>query len=73
MRRRRCPPDDVGGVWGYAEFLEAIQNPDNEQYEELLEWVGGEFDPDVFDPAEATNAMKKGLPKDSRRNEMSTT
>jgi Plasmid pRiA4b ORF-3-like protein len=25
---RACPPDDCGGVWGYAEFVEAIQNPD---------------------------------------------
>jgi hypothetical protein len=24
---RACPPEDVGGVWGYADFLEAIQNP----------------------------------------------
>jgi hypothetical protein len=40
----------------------AIQNPDNEQHEELLEWVGGRFDPESFDPAKATKAMKKGLP-----------
>jgi hypothetical protein len=59
---RACPPDDCGGVWGYADFLEAIQNPDHEQHEELLEWVGGKFDPVKFDPAKATKAMRKGLP-----------
>src|SRR5262245_36055757 len=43
--KRACPPEDCGGPWGYGDFLEAIQNPDHEQHKELLEWVGGEFDP----------------------------
>lgn len=59
---RACPPEDCGGVCGYADFVEAIQHPDNERHEELLEWVGGNFDPEEFDPAKATKAMKKGLP-----------
>jgi hypothetical protein len=57
-----CPPEDCGGIWGYADFVEAIQNPEDERHEELLEWVGGRFDPEAFDPAKATKAMKKGLP-----------
>lgn len=32
------------------------------EHEELLEWIGGEFDPEVFNPVAATNKMKKGLP-----------
>ena len=59
---RACPPEDVGGVFGYADFVESIQNPDNDEHEELLEWVGGKFDPDAFDPAKATTRMRKGLP-----------
>jgi hypothetical protein len=59
---RACPPDDVGGVWGYADFLEAITDPDHEQHDELLEWVGRKFDPEEFDPKDATKMMKKGLP-----------
>jgi hypothetical protein len=47
--KRACPPEDVGGVWGYAEFLEAISNPDHEEHESYLEWAGGEFDPEAFD------------------------
>jgi hypothetical protein len=35
---------------------------DNERHEELLEWVGGRFDPEKFDPPKATKAMRKGLP-----------
>jgi hypothetical protein len=59
---RACPPEDCGGIWGYPDFVEAIQNPKHEQHEELLEWVGGRFDPEAFDPALATRAMRKGLP-----------
>jgi hypothetical protein len=52
--RRACPPEDCGGTCGYEEFLEAINDPEHEQHEELLEWIGGEFDPEYFDPAEVT-------------------
>ena len=51
---RACPPEDCGGAWGYADFVEAIQNPKHEQHEERLEWFGGEFDPEAFD-IEAVN------------------
>ena len=46
---RACPPEDCGGPWGYGDFLEAIQTPGHESHEEMLEWVGGEFDPEAFD------------------------
>ncbi|MFH2053020.1 MAG: plasmid pRiA4b ORF-3 family protein [bacterium] len=48
---RRCPPEDVGGVGGYEEFLEAIADPDHEEHDSYLEWCGGAFDPEEFDPA----------------------
>ena len=59
---RACPPEDCGGVWGYADFLEAIGNKDHEEHEGMLKWAGGWFDPESFDAAQATKAMKKGLP-----------
>ena len=43
-----CPPEDCGGVYGYYDFLEAIGDPDHERHEELLEWIGGHFDPEEF-------------------------
>ena len=46
---RACPPEDVGGVWGYAGFLEAISDPNHEDHDEKVEWIGGEFDPSTFD------------------------
>ena len=53
---RACPPEDVGGTWGYSEFLAAIADPSHEEHESYLEWVGGAFDPAEFDLA-ATNAF----------------
>jgi hypothetical protein len=46
---RACPPDDCGGVWGYADLLEIIMDPKHEEYESMMEWLGGEFDPERFD------------------------
>lgn len=50
--KRACPPEDVGGVWGYQEFLAALADPDDPQHDEYLEWIGGEFDAETFDPGE---------------------
>ncbi|NJL85023.1 MAG: plasmid pRiA4b ORF-3 family protein [Leptolyngbyaceae cyanobacterium SM1_1_3] len=43
--KRACPPEDCGGVWGYQDFLEAIQDPNHPEHEAMLEWIGGSFDP----------------------------
>ena len=47
----RCPPEDCGGVHGYAEFLQVIADPEHEEHESTLRWAGGAFDPAAFDPA----------------------
>jgi hypothetical protein len=56
--RRACPPEDVGGVWGYYGFLEAIQDPNHPEHENYLEWIGGEFDPEAFDLDEVNQALR---------------
>ena len=43
---RRCPPEDVGGTMGFAEFLEAITDPAHEEHEQMLAWYGGPYDPE---------------------------
>jgi hypothetical protein len=45
---RACPPEDVGGPWGYEEFVESIVDPEHEQHEDMLRWVGGQFDAEAF-------------------------
>jgi hypothetical protein len=57
--RRACPPEDCGGVWGYADFLEAIRDPEHEAHEEMLEWVAGSFDPEVFDVRAVNERLAK--------------
>ncbi|WP_258187324.1 plasmid pRiA4b ORF-3 family protein, partial [Variovorax sp. WS11] len=44
-----CPPEDVGGLGGYEEFLQAIGDPSHEQHDAMLRWCGGPFDPKSFD------------------------
>lgn len=52
--KRACPPEDVGGVGGYEYFLKIISDPDHEEYEEMIEWAGGSFDPEHFDIEEVS-------------------
>ncbi|MFC1665963.1 plasmid pRiA4b ORF-3 family protein [Pseudomonadota bacterium] len=54
-----CPPEDVGGVPGYAEFLDAIADPTHEEHESMLEWCGGSFVPTHFDIEAANDNLKK--------------
>jgi len=47
--KRACPPEDCGGFWGYDELLSIINHPEDPEYEERMEWLGGDFDPEEFD------------------------
>ncbi|MGB8701738.1 MAG: plasmid pRiA4b ORF-3 family protein, partial [Thermosynechococcaceae cyanobacterium] len=47
---RKCPPEDVGGVEGYYEFLTIMGNPRHEEHKEMQTWFGGKYDPGEFDP-----------------------
>lgn len=64
--KRACPPEDCGGTWGYQQFLEIIQDPEHEEHEEMLEWVGGFFDPEDAELDEANYQLSKMLPESSR-------
>ena len=57
--KRACPPEDIGGVWGYEELCQALKNPGKEEYEEMLEWMGDDFDLEEFDIDEV-NMMLQG-------------
>ena len=49
---RACPPEDCGGLPGYQQICAVLVNPADagEDAEELLEWIGNDFDPEAFDP-----------------------
>lgn len=57
--KRACPPEDVGGVWGYDEFLDAIQNEDHPEHATYCEWIGDTFDPEAFDVEEVNEVLKQ--------------
>jgi hypothetical protein len=45
----RCPPEDIGGSWGYEHMLEVLADPKHEDHEDMVEQAGGVFDPNEFD------------------------
>lgn len=54
--KKACPPEDCGGIWGYYSLLKTIADPDADDHEDMVEWLGDEFDPDAFD-FEKVNAI----------------
>lgn len=58
--KRACPPEDIGGIYGYGDFLDAIADPGHPEHEELMEWIGGSFDPESFDVRQANLAIHGG-------------
>ncbi|MEP6716621.1 MAG: plasmid pRiA4b ORF-3 family protein [Terriglobia bacterium] len=54
---RRGPPEDCGGIPGFYNLLEAIADPEHDQHEELLEWLGGGFDPNSFSVEEVNHRL----------------
>ena len=65
--KRACPPEDCGGIWGYAGFLAAIRDPKHPEHAAMLEWVGGEFDPDLFDLDEVNRKLQRLTSPGGRR------
>jgi len=57
--KRACPPEDCGGIWGYEELLQTISNPKHPDHDEMLEWLGGEFDPEEFDLEEINEDLEE--------------
>lgn len=57
--KMNCPPEDCGGVWGYSDMLEVLQDPEHENYESYIEWIGEEFDPEYFDKNEVNILLRQ--------------
>lgn len=56
--RREAAPEDCGGHWGLAEFLEAMADPEHERHDELKVWYGGDYDPTHFNAVEISELLR---------------
>lgn len=56
---RACPPEDCGGIWGYAELLKTLKNPKHPEHQMMKEWLGRPFDAEAFDVAKANLWLRK--------------
>lgn len=52
--KRAAVSEDSGGIWGYEEMLEIMKDPDHEEYEDTVSWLGEDFDPEYFDPKDVS-------------------
>ncbi|MGC4811436.1 plasmid pRiA4b ORF-3 family protein [Micromonospora sp. DT228] len=62
--RRAAPPEDCGGIWGYAELVEVLSDPGHPEHGDRLDWLGltsaADFQPARFDATEITQALTEG-------------
>ena len=67
----RCPPEDVGGVPGYEMFLAVMADPAHPEHDDLRDWHGGDFDPDMPDADALRSAVlrlaRRWAPRPDRR------
>ena len=47
-----CPPEDVGSVPGYEDFVAAMADPNHPEHDEMLAWYGRPYDPAAFDTSD---------------------
>jgi hypothetical protein len=57
--KRACPPEDCGGPWGYETFVDIASDPDHPEHVEMMEWLGGGFDPEDFDMEAVNKSLLK--------------
>lgn len=57
--KNACPPEDCGGPFGYDHLLAVLADPEDEEHEEMLEWVSDDFDPCAFDAGEVDRLVSQ--------------
>ncbi len=45
-----CPPEDCGGIHGFHKLKKVLRGKDSEEKDNIIEWLGGFYDPTSFDP-----------------------
>jgi hypothetical protein len=56
---RACPPEDCGGVGGYADLLRILKNRKHPEHESMKEWLGRPFDAEAFSLAKTNFWLRK--------------
>jgi hypothetical protein len=62
--KRACPPEDIGGIYGYMEIVSMLkeEHPDSyiqKEIESFTEWYGGDYDPEHFDVEMVNERLKQ--------------
>ena len=63
---RAAPPEDCGGIGGYAELIAAVRRPQSAAAREFREWLGRVYDPEELDLAAINARLGHGAPRGSR-------
>ena len=58
--KRACPPEDCGGTGGYSRLLHVLADTKHPEHGDMVEWVGGSFDPAAFDVGEINRGFHSG-------------
>jgi hypothetical protein len=54
-----CPPEDCGGINGYYDLLKALADPKHSNHQDMMDWIGGEWDATWFDLDEVNLILKR--------------
>lgn len=57
--KRACPLEDIGGVWGYDDFLKALAAPKHPEHDDIVEELGEDFDPEFFDMEDVNLGLRQ--------------
>lgn len=56
---RACPPEDVGGLFGFLHLMEILAQPNHPEYPDMSEWIGEDYQPEYFDLAGVNRQLQK--------------
>jgi hypothetical protein len=55
---RSCPPEQIGGIWGFRDFLEALENPGDSKHTHMLQRASSGYDPEYFKLVDANRLLQ---------------
>lgn len=53
-----CPPEDCGGIPGFYNLIEIMENKKHPERKEMLAWLGAEYDPEVFNKEQVNKTLE---------------